>query len=205
MTRRDAPWIALVLSAQIGIASAARATTTVHTYTYNVDGALTSVTTQVNNQASTTTYLTWDDFTPDAATPTTGTVSAGDGRLLGYGPSPDNLTARFAFDPRDRLLSYSGAAGSETYDYYANSMMRSSSTDADDRRFYYDASDNAQAVNLHDAAANRWVFDERYTLPWPAAGLGACTHRGRMYIFGGYSTDNIHNRAARRHGGSHPG
>jgi RHS repeat-associated protein len=156
MTRRDARWITLLVAAQIGIASAARATTTVHTYTYNVDGALTSVTTQVNNQASTTTYLTWDDFTPDAATPTTGTVSAGDGRLLGYGPSPDNLTARFAFDPRDRLLSYSGAAGTETYDYYANSMMRSSSTAADDRRFYYDASDNAQAVNLHDAAADRW-------------------------------------------------
>jgi RHS repeat-associated protein len=35
-------------------------------------------------------------------------------------------------------------------------MMRSSSTDADTRRFYYDASGNPQAVNLHDAAADRW-------------------------------------------------
>jgi RHS repeat-associated protein len=134
------------------------AAVTVHTYSYNVDGALTAITTQVNQNTPATTYLTWDDFTPDPATPTTGTVSAGDGRLVGYGPSPgtDNLTARFAFDPRDRLLSYSGAAGTETYDYYANTMMRSSSTDADTRRFYYDASGNPQAVNLHDAAADRW-------------------------------------------------
>jgi RHS repeat-associated protein len=158
MTRKDARWIALLVSAQIGIASAARAKTTVHTYSYNVDGALTAITTQVNEQAPTTTYLTWDDFTPDAATPSTGTVTAGDGWLLGYGPSPgtDNLTARFAFDPRDRLVSYSGAAGTETYDYYGDNMMRSSSTDADERRFYYDAYENPQAVNLHDAAADRW-------------------------------------------------
>jgi len=137
---------------------AAHATTTVHTYSYNVDGALTAITTQVNDQPSTTTYLTWDDFTPDAGTPTTGTVATGDGRLVGYGASPgtSNLTARFGFDPRDRLVSYSGVAGTEAYDYYANSMMRSSSTAADDRRFYYDASGNPQAVNLHDAAADRW-------------------------------------------------
>ena len=55
---------------------------------------------------------------------------------------------------------------------------------------------NFSLVERYDAAHNRWVFDERYTLPWPAAGLGACTHQGRMYIFGGYSTDNIHHRAA---------
>ena len=64
--------------------------------------------------------------------------------------------ASFAFDPRDRLLSYSGAAGNEAYDYDAGGMMLSSSTSADDRRFYYDASENPQAVNLHDRAADRW-------------------------------------------------
>ena len=55
---------------------------------------------------------------------------------------------------------------------------------------------NFSLVERYDPAANSWVLDERYTLPWPAAGLGACTLHGRLYIFGGYSTDNIHNRAA---------
>jgi len=56
---------------------------------------------------------------------------------------------------------------------------------------------NFSLVERYDAAHNRWVYDARYTLPWPAAGLGACTLAGQIYIFGGYSTDNIHNRAAR--------
>lgn len=62
--------------------------------------------------------------------------------------------------------------------------------------FTPDGFNNFSLVERYDAAANRWVLDERYTLPWPAAGLGACTLHGRLYIFGGYSTDNIHNRAA---------
>lgn len=56
---------------------------------------------------------------------------------------------------------------------------------------------NFALVERFDAGQNRWVRDERYTLPWPAAGLGACTLNEQIYIFGGYSTDNIHNRAAR--------
>ena len=78
--------------------------------------------------------------------------------MVGMGPSPgmSAQTARFQWDPRDRLLSYAGDAGDETYDYHANSMLRSSSTAADERRFYYDASVNPQAMNLHDAAADRW-------------------------------------------------
>jgi RHS repeat-associated protein len=158
MTRRHTFCIVFLLAGYLAMAPAAGARTTVHTYSYNVDGALTAITTQVNDQPSTTIYLTWDDFTPEAATPTTGTVAAGDGRLVGFGPSPGigNLTARFNFDPRDRLLGYSGAAGSETYDYHANSMMMSSSAGGDDRRFYYDASTNPQVVNLHDTAGDRW-------------------------------------------------
>jgi hypothetical protein len=80
----------LVAAALAAAPAAAHAKTTVHTYSYNVDGALTAVTTQVDDQAATTTYLTWDDFTPDASDPTTGTVSVGDGRLVGFGPSPGN-------------------------------------------------------------------------------------------------------------------
>jgi N-acetylneuraminic acid mutarotase len=56
---------------------------------------------------------------------------------------------------------------------------------------------NFSLVERYDAARDRWIFDERYTLPWPAAGLGACSLNEQIYIFGGYSTDNIHNRAAR--------
>lgn len=56
---------------------------------------------------------------------------------------------------------------------------------------------NFTLVERYDPQQNRWHNDERYTLPWPAAGLGACTLNETIYIFGGYSTDNIHNRAAR--------
>ena len=66
MTRRQSCPTVLLLSAALAMASAARAKTTVHTYSYNVDGAMTAVTTQVDDQSSTTTYLTWDDFTPNA-------------------------------------------------------------------------------------------------------------------------------------------
>jgi RHS repeat-associated protein len=152
MTTRGQPFpIVFLLSAALATASAARAKTTVHTYSYNVDGALTAVITQVDDQASTTTYLTWDDFTPDAATPTTGTVSTGDGRLVGFGPSPgtDNLTARFMFDPRDRLLEYSGDAGDETYDYDAGGKMASSSAGGDGLRFYFDGATNSVVTNIH--------------------------------------------------------
>jgi N-acetylneuraminic acid mutarotase len=55
---------------------------------------------------------------------------------------------------------------------------------------------NFTLVERYDLNNNRWIVDDRYTLPWPAAGLGACTLNGLIYIFGGYSTDNIHNRAA---------
>ena len=56
---------------------------------------------------------------------------------------------------------------------------------------------NFSMVERYDAVQNRWILDDLYTLPWPAAGLSACTLNEQIYIFGGYSTDNIHNRAAR--------
>ncbi len=107
----------------------------------------------------TTTYLTWDDFTPDADDAEHRHGRGGRRPLVGFGPSPgtSDLTARFTFDPRDRLLSYSGAAGTETYDYIADGMMRSSSTGGDERRFYYDASENPQV-------------DEHAQMPRPIAG-----------------------------------
>jgi N-acetylneuraminic acid mutarotase len=62
--------------------------------------------------------------------------------------------------------------------------------------FTPDGFNNFTLVERYDPAQNRWSRDDRYTLPWPAAGLGACMLNKRLYIFGGYSTDNIHNRAA---------
>jgi N-acetylneuraminic acid mutarotase len=62
--------------------------------------------------------------------------------------------------------------------------------------FTPDGFNNFSLVECYDAIHNLWFVDERYTLPWPAAGLGACTLNDQIYIFGGYSTDNIHNRAA---------
>src|SRR5215470_2795566 len=61
--------------------------TTVTTYAYNADGAPSAVTTQVDGQIATTVYLTWDDFVPGTADPTTGSVRAGNGNLLGAGPA----------------------------------------------------------------------------------------------------------------------
>jgi YD repeat-containing protein len=75
--------------------------TTVTKYTYNADGALTSIAVTPDDAQPTTTYLVWDNFTPDTADPTTGTTAVANGRLVGFGPSPDNLTTTFHFDVRD--------------------------------------------------------------------------------------------------------
>lgn len=56
---------------------------------------------------------------------------------------------------------------------------------------------NFTLVERYDHKLNQWVDDRRHALPWPAAGLAACTLGEDIYIFGGYSTDNIHSRAAR--------
>lgn len=68
--------------------------------------------------------------------------------------------------------------------------------------FTPDGFNNFTLVERYDPLANRWVNDEQHALPWPAAGLGACTLGENIYIFGGYSTDNIHSRAARFDAGS---
>jgi RHS repeat-associated protein len=154
---RQAAGVAL-LAVMLGVAAPAEGKTIVTDYTYNADGALTAITTSVDGGASTTKYLTWDNFVPDENDPATGTVSIGNGRLLGWGPKPGiaNLTDRFEFDRRDRLLSYSGGAASETYDYHAGGMMASSSAQGDALRFYYDTSANPQATNLHQEQTDLW-------------------------------------------------
>jgi RHS repeat-associated protein len=203
-SRRRAPdvFVALVLAAELVVVApaAVSARTTVYTYSYNVDAALTAITTQVNQNTPATTYLTWDDFTPDATTPTTGTVAAGDGRLVGFGPSPgaDNLTARFEFDPRDRLLEYSGDAGDETYDYHANGTMMSSSAGGDDRRFYFDGAKNSLVTNIREDATgltsaylgnNRFLSDGTEQILMQPRKDMACTYDAASRTLQSYAYD----------------
>jgi len=159
MSRCVMTLLMVLLSSLIGAVASvdgAAATTVVTDYSYNLDGALTAVSVQTNGGAAETTYLTWDNFTPDGTMPTKGAVSMGDGRLSGFGASPgtSGMTSRFQFDLRDRLLGYSSAAGvDETYDYHAGGMMKSSSVDDDELSFYYDAGVSPVATNIHQMSA----------------------------------------------------
>lgn len=56
---------------------------------------------------------------------------------------------------------------------------------------------NFDFFEVYQPATNTWRRETRYQLPWTAAGLGACLVEGRLHIFGGYSGDGIHARAAR--------
>src|SRR5262245_24680158 len=90
--------IAMTLAALCAAGSVRAATqTTTTTIQYNADGAATAVTTQVNDQPATTVYLTWDNFTPNAAAPSTGTVSAADGNLISIGLTPGSSAATQQF------------------------------------------------------------------------------------------------------------
>ena len=55
---------------------------------------------------------------------------------------------------------------------------------------------NFDFVESYDPATNVWVREKNFSLPWTAAGLGTCILDGDIFIFGGYSGDGIHNRAA---------
>ncbi len=134
--------------------SSARAATTVTTYQYNADGALTAVTTRTGVANATTTYLTWDNFVPDIDDPTTGTVYAGNGNLLAIGPKPGTGSSLFAFDNRDRLTGFSGADKSAAYGYHADGLMASSAAaDNSGFGFYYSGSSMA---NLHQTDTDQW-------------------------------------------------
>ncbi|MDH5694662.1 MAG: hypothetical protein OEZ47_16310, partial [Gammaproteobacteria bacterium] len=43
---------------------------------------------------------------------------------------------------------------------------------------------------------NKWHQDQEVKLPWVAAGHGLCLADNTLFIFGGYSSDDIHVRAA---------
>ena len=140
---------ALLLAAAPAFAGTATVTR-IRTYTYNADGAPTAVTVQVGDQPAVTTYLTWDNFTPDAGDPADGTVSAANGNLLGVGPTPGSgaLEQRFTYDPRDRLIDCAvTGAEAATYAYHPTGLLASSTLPADELLFYYDASATPLMLN----------------------------------------------------------
>ena len=143
--------ISILLAATPGVL---HARTTVTKYQYNADGALVAIIEEVGGDTKTT-YLTWDNFVPDADNPETGTVMVGNGNLVAYGPSPGAAT-QFQFDVRDRLTSYQATDLVASYDYHADGMMGSSSTDGDSLQFYYDDNQHAQVTNIYQSGADLW-------------------------------------------------
>src|SRR5262245_55542605 len=153
--------VAAVLVAAPHLASrgVAAMQTTTTTYQYNADHALTAVTTTANGQSSTV-YLTWDNCVPSAAAPSSCTVSAGNGNLLGIGPAPGaGYTTQFGFDQRNRLTSAAASgAQSVAYAYHPASLMATAtlaSTDA--LAFTYDESPLPQVTNIQQASTSTWA------------------------------------------------
>lgn len=132
--------------------------TTTTTYTYNADGAPTAVTTQVDAQAPTTVYLTWDNFVPSAAAPTTGSVLAGNGNLRGIGPTPGGAySSEFTYDQRNRLIRTRSGTTAAAYTYYPASAMASSTVaDRDALQFFYDAAPISQVANISQPSTAAW-------------------------------------------------
>ena len=137
--------------------AAAAATTTTTTYRYNADGAPSAITTRIDGGDPSTVYLNWDNFTPDAGDPTTGSVRSGDGNLAAIGSSPGAADSSFRFDRRDRLVGFSKDGIDLTYEYHADGTMASSSTaDGDGLQFYYDGSSPSLVRNMRQISTGLW-------------------------------------------------
>jgi len=149
---------ALAAASLLLFATAAAAKSTVTTFTYNADGAVTAIDVAVDGGQASRTFLTWDNFTPDSDDPTVGTVVSGNGGLVSRGSAPGVGSAGdlFTFDPRNRLTAYNGAIGGESYDYHANGMMSSATTASGSFHFLYDHAQNARVTNVRDASADLW-------------------------------------------------
>ena len=144
--------LAAPLPARAGSGPGATLHTEITRYTYNADGALTALSTTVDQGAAATTYFTWDNFLPAAADPSAGTVRAGNGNLLGYGAAPGSTAvAAFTFDRRNRLTGYAGAGQQVTYAYTAGGLLAAATpASGSGLRFYHDPA--AQMTNLRQDA-----------------------------------------------------
>lgn len=149
----------IVVALLIPLHAYAALRTTTETFQYNADGAPTAVTTQVDSGPPTTIYLTYDNFTPTNDDPTAGTVSAGNGNLLGYGPAPaTGFTKQFSYDPRNRLLTADAAgAQSVSYTYHPASLLKSSTLGSGDALdFYYDMATMPMVSNIFHSSTSTW-------------------------------------------------
>ncbi len=56
---------------------------------------------------------------------------------------------------------------------------------------------NFTVIEIFDPATGAWSSSEEFQLPWPAAGHGTAIVNDQLYVFGGYSDDDIHPRTHR--------
>ena len=152
----------LPAAAPAGFAPGATVHTETTQYTYNADGALTAQRTTLDAGNAQGTYFTWDNFLPAAAEPATGTVGAGNGNLLGYGPAPGSTgSGAFTFDRRNRLTAYAGAGRQVTYAYTAGGLLAAATpASGSGLRFYHDPA--ARMTNLRQdagTASELWSGD----------------------------------------------
>ena len=127
-------------------------TTTTTSYTYNVDGALTAMTVE-DGAGKTTTYLTWDNFKPNANDPASGALSRGNGNLVSLGAQPGGAR-QFSFDARNRLIGYQETASdpSQSYLYSAENLMRRAEMGSDALTFFYAGAPFRKVVNQKQSA-----------------------------------------------------
>jgi RHS repeat-associated protein len=135
--------------------STSQARTITTKYQHNADGALTAVTNDAGGSSETTTYLTWDDFVPDANDPASGTVGIGNGTLVSVGDAP-GTAPQFQFDARQRLIGYTNGSVAESFDYRANGTLASSMAGGNTRQFYFDNSRYAEITNIHESGQDLW-------------------------------------------------
>ena len=131
----------------------ANADTTTTVYTYNADGAVTSIAeTTEGTSRSRTTYFTWDNF--DAAT---GTPIAANGNLIGIGARKggDSIQS-LGYDNLDRLVRVTNPQDDTAgiYGYHPDELLAASLNakppSSDGLQHYYDESRYPQVTNLYD-------------------------------------------------------
>ena len=145
----------LALGLALVAPSLADAETKTTVYTYNADGALTSIT-ETSDGGAKTTYFTWDNFEADPSSPSIGTVTAANGNLIGMGTTPgDDSVSSWHHDVLDRLVRVThGQRGKALYQYHPDELLAASlNADApstDGLQHYYDESRYPQVTNLYD-------------------------------------------------------